>query len=53
MVAMRVSGKNQPHGIAFVQICNENMAAARQTGAQRPWTAEKNKMLPENTSPCW
>lgn len=53
MVAMRVSGKNQHRGISFVQICNESMAAARETGAQRPWTAEKNKTLPENTSPCW
>lgn len=43
MVVMRVGWKSQHHGIAFVQIYNEIMAAARKTGARGPWIAEKRR----------
>lgn len=41
IVVMRVGWESQHHGIAFVQIYNESMAAVRETRARGPWAAEK------------
>lgn len=43
MIVMRVSWKNQNHGISFVQVRNESVAAARERRAQDP--GELNKKM--------
>lgn len=48
---MRVSWKSQCHGISFVQVCNESMAAARERRSQDPEELKK-KILQEEILPC-